>query len=88
LKAFAAECAVVTYEFENVPVAPLTAIGATPLLPRPRALEVAQDRVSEKNFVRVGRTSGALRRSTAAPICPRRGRDRRTGDFEDPPRWL
>jgi 5-(carboxyamino)imidazole ribonucleotide synthase len=35
LKAFAAECAVVTYEFENVPVAPLTAIGATPLLPHP-----------------------------------------------------
>ena len=51
LAAFAADCAVVTYEFENVPVAPLAAIGTTPLLPGARALEVAQDRLSEKAFV-------------------------------------
>ena len=51
LATFAAGCAVVTYEFENVPVAPLTALGATPLLAHPRALEIAQDRVSEKRFV-------------------------------------
>ena len=47
---FAADCAVVTYEFENVPVEPLGAIGATPLLPHPRALETAQDRLVEKRF--------------------------------------
>ncbi len=51
LAGFAAECAVVTYEFENVPVAPLVALGAVPLLAHPRALECAQDRVSEKRFV-------------------------------------
>ncbi|AXB75222.1 5-(carboxyamino)imidazole ribonucleotide synthase [Novosphingobium sp. P6W] len=48
---FAADCAVVTYEFENVPVSPLAALGDTPLLPHPRALETAQDRLSEKHFV-------------------------------------
>ncbi|MCJ2182862.1 5-(carboxyamino)imidazole ribonucleotide synthase [Novosphingobium sp. 1949] len=51
LSAFAANCAVVTYEFENVPVAPLTALGAVPVLPHPRALETAQDRLTEKTFV-------------------------------------
>ena len=51
LATFAADCAVVTYEVENVPVPPLGAVGAVPLLPNARALEVAQDRVSEKRFV-------------------------------------
>ena len=48
---FAADCAVVTYEFENVPVAPLAALGTVPLLAHPRALETAQDRLAEKRFV-------------------------------------
>jgi 5-(carboxyamino)imidazole ribonucleotide synthase len=48
---FAADCAVVTYEFENVPVGPLMALGDVPLLPHPRALETAQDRLSEKHFI-------------------------------------
>lgn len=52
MRAFAQTCAVVTYEFENVPVAPLAAIAPTPLLAHPRALETAQDRVNEKTFVR------------------------------------
>jgi 5-(carboxyamino)imidazole ribonucleotide synthase len=47
---FAADCAVITYEFENVPVAPLKALGDR-LVPGARALEVAQDRVAEKRFV-------------------------------------
>ncbi len=51
LAAFAAACDVVTYEFENVPVEPLAAIPADKLYPGTRALEVAQDRVREKNFV-------------------------------------
>jgi 5-(carboxyamino)imidazole ribonucleotide synthase len=50
LKRFAADCAVITYEFENVPVAPLSALNGTRLLPHPRALECAQDRLSEKAF--------------------------------------
>ncbi|MEE4451988.1 5-(carboxyamino)imidazole ribonucleotide synthase [Novosphingobium resinovorum] len=48
---FAADCAVVTYEFENVPVGPLAALGDTPLLAHARALETAQDRLNEKRFV-------------------------------------
>ncbi len=48
---FAADCQVVTYEFENVPVGPLAALGEVPLLPHPRALETAQDRLAEKRFV-------------------------------------
>ncbi|MFM5953090.1 MAG: 5-(carboxyamino)imidazole ribonucleotide synthase [Novosphingobium sp.] len=62
LAAFAADCAVVTYEFENVPVAPLKALGAVPLHPNARALEVAQDRLSEKEFVEAlgGRTAPFL----------------------------
>ena len=52
MRAFAGACAVVTYEFENVPAGPLAAIAPTPLLAHPRALETAQDRVSEKTFVR------------------------------------
>lgn len=52
LAAFASACAVVTYEFENVPVAPLAAVEADARLHPPiRALEVAQDRVNEKTFV-------------------------------------
>lgn len=51
LAEFAADCAVVTYEFENVPVAPLKALDPAQLQPGLRALEVAQDRLSEKRFV-------------------------------------
>ena len=48
---FAAQCDVVTWEWENVPTAPLEAIAdklAAPL----SALETAQDRLSEKQFVK------------------------------------
>lgn len=48
---FAAQCDVVTYEFENVPVAPLAAIPQGRLHPGTRALEVAQDRLREKRFI-------------------------------------
>lgn len=52
LERFASQCAVVTYEFENVPVEPLAAVTAcTPLYPPIGALEIAQDRVAEKRFV-------------------------------------
>lgn len=44
--------AVVTYEFENVPVAAAQALAArVPVYPPARALEVAQDRVTEKSFL-------------------------------------
>jgi 5-(carboxyamino)imidazole ribonucleotide synthase len=44
---------VITYEFENVPVAAVRALASrVPVYPPPQALEVAQDRVVEKNFFR------------------------------------
>lgn len=53
LKSFAEKCDVVTFEFENVPVEPLRSIAhAVPIHPPIQALEVAQDRVEEKEFVR------------------------------------
>jgi len=51
LTEFARHCAVVTYEFENVPVTPLAALPPDLLAPGTRALEVAQDRLREKRFV-------------------------------------
>ncbi|WP_068073313.1 5-(carboxyamino)imidazole ribonucleotide synthase [Novosphingobium lentum] len=51
LETFAKSCAVVTYEFENVPVEPLAAVKvAAPLHPPRRALEIAQDRFTEKRY--------------------------------------
>ena len=51
LAAFAAKCDVVTFEFENVPIAALEAISPDGLHPPRQALEVAQDRLTEKRFV-------------------------------------
>ncbi|MEM6476391.1 MAG: 5-(carboxyamino)imidazole ribonucleotide synthase [Pseudomonadota bacterium] len=51
LAAFAAQCDVVTWEFENVPISAVSAIPAAMLAPGPKALEVAQDRLNEKQFV-------------------------------------
>lgn len=52
LDTFAAACAAVTYEFENVP-GPTAAHLASlvPVRPGVRALEVSQDRLSEKDFL-------------------------------------
>ena len=45
-------CDVVTYEFENIALAPLTYLaGRVPVHPCPAALGVAQDRADEKSFV-------------------------------------
>jgi 5-(carboxyamino)imidazole ribonucleotide synthase len=50
LRAFAGECDVVTYEFENLDVAALGALGDK-LRPGTRSLEMAQDRAVEKRFI-------------------------------------
>ena len=50
LGGFAATCDVVTYEFENLPVAALASLGDK-LRPGPRSLAVAQDRATEKEFI-------------------------------------
>jgi 5-(carboxyamino)imidazole ribonucleotide synthase len=53
LTAFAQQCDVITYEFENVPAAPLQAIAAvTPLRPHWRVLETTQNRSREKRWLR------------------------------------
>jgi 5-(carboxyamino)imidazole ribonucleotide synthase len=52
LAAFAAEVDVATYEFENIPTGPLSALASRVSLFPPRAaLETAQDRIVEKNFI-------------------------------------
>ncbi|TIL51245.1 5-(carboxyamino)imidazole ribonucleotide synthase [Mesorhizobium sp.] len=52
LAELAAVSAVVTYEFENVPVMAASSLAVTvPVYPPARALEVAQDRVAEKKFL-------------------------------------
>jgi len=50
LGTFAAQCDVVTFEFENVPAGPLGTIPPGKLWPPVRALETAQDRLREKAF--------------------------------------
>ena len=50
---FAKTCDAVTYEFENVPaVSAKGASSVTPLRPGARALDVSQDRLIEKSFLR------------------------------------
>jgi 5-(carboxyamino)imidazole ribonucleotide synthase len=52
LDAFAAAVDVVTYEFENVPVAAVARLAArVPVRPGARALDIAQDRLAEKTFI-------------------------------------
>ncbi len=53
LTEFARSCAVVTYEFENIPVEPLWKIeGLTKLHPHWEVLEICQNRLREKNWLR------------------------------------
>jgi 5-(carboxyamino)imidazole ribonucleotide synthase len=52
VRAFAESVAVVTYEFENVPLAAAAAAArGAPLRPGAKALEIAQDRLIEKSFI-------------------------------------
>jgi 5-(carboxyamino)imidazole ribonucleotide synthase len=52
LDELARSAAVVTYEFENVPVEAANRLASVvPVYPPPRALEVSQDRVTEKIFL-------------------------------------
>ena len=67
MAAFAADCAAVTYEFENIPVANLAALGSAALAPNLTALEVAQDRLNEKRFV----TGLGGRSAPFAPVTTR-----------------
>ncbi|MCK6443986.1 5-(carboxyamino)imidazole ribonucleotide synthase [Elstera cyanobacteriorum] len=56
LARFAADCDVVTYEFENIPVEPVSFLAELlPVRPNPRVLRITQDRLNEKDFLaRIG----------------------------------
>jgi 5-(carboxyamino)imidazole ribonucleotide synthase len=69
LKSFAGTVDVVTYEFENVPVAAAAEVAQIkPVRPGLKALEVSQDRLAEKRFV-------AELKCPVAPFAPIAGPD-------------
>ncbi len=87
LARFGSEVDVATYEFENIAAGPLSALAAeAPLYPPRRALEIAQDRLAEKEFVLDLGAPRALRRHRQ---CSRAGwgagEDRNPRHPEDPP---
>ncbi len=52
LSGFAEICDVITFEFENLPADAIAHLASLkPVNPGPKALEITQDRLSEKNFV-------------------------------------
>jgi 5-(carboxyamino)imidazole ribonucleotide synthase len=62
-------CAVVTYEFENVPVGRRSGLPPRSPVPPPAALGVAQDRLVEKTFLNgIGIATAISSPSTAMPI--------------------
>ncbi len=66
LRRFASACDVVTYEFENLAVEPLEALGDK-LRPGARSLEVGQDRATEKRFVEACGATPAPWRTVDSP---------------------
>jgi len=53
VQTFAAKCDVLTFEFENIPAAALAAAeSAAPVRPGRKSLELTQDRLIEKRFIR------------------------------------
>ena len=78
---------VVTYEFENVPAKTAASLARRkPVLPDPYALETAQDRLKEKNFISALKIATRLSpRSAARRIRRPAARGRLTGRPEDAP---
>ena len=53
LERFASAVDIITFEFENIPAEAVRRVAALkPVLPRPEILEIAQDRLREKDFLR------------------------------------
>ena len=91
LDELARSSSVITYEFENVPVASATRLAeSVAVSPPPAALEVAQDRLAEKRFLNAAGISTARHfavdndRDLAAALAHARRRRR----AEDPPAGL
>ena len=86
LARFAAAIDVATCEFENIPAAALRRVAAKrPVLPRPEIIEIAQDRLREKDFLRSIGVATAEFRAIAAPRrwTPRDARFRPAGGAEN-----
>ncbi|WP_341702203.1 5-(carboxyamino)imidazole ribonucleotide synthase [Ferrovibrio sp.] len=68
MTAFAKSCAVVTYEFENIPFDPVAAIARlVPVRPGTEALRISQDRLFEKDFCTARGIATAPYRAVANP---------------------
>jgi 5-(carboxyamino)imidazole ribonucleotide synthase len=70
LDRFASAVDIATFEFENVPAAAVRRIAALkPVLPRPEILEIAQDRLREKDFLRSIDVDTAAYRDISGPAA-------------------
>ncbi len=77
LERFAGAVDIITFEFENIPAAAVRRVAAfKPLLPRPEILEIAQDRLREKDFLRsIGVETTAYREISDPTVLRRAMRD-------------
>lgn len=68
LARFAVDVDVATFEFENIPAAAVREVAAlTPVMPRPDILEITQDRLREKDFLKnIGVATTGYREITSA----------------------
>jgi 5-(carboxyamino)imidazole ribonucleotide synthase len=70
LARFAAAVDVATCEFENVPAAAASLVATIrPVLPRPEIIEIAQDRLREKRFLRSIGVATAAFREIVGPVA-------------------
>ena len=70
LERFAAAVDIATCEFENIPIDSVRRISALkPVLPRPEILEIAQDRLHEKDFLRSIDVATAAYREVSDPAA-------------------
>ena len=77
LERFAGAIDIATFEFENIPAAAVQRVAALkPVLPRPEILEIAQDRLREKDFLRtIGIQTTAYREISDPTVLLRAMRD-------------
>jgi 5-(carboxyamino)imidazole ribonucleotide synthase len=68
LERFAGAVDIATFEFENIPAGAVRQVAALkPVLPRPEILEIAQDRLREKDFLRSIGVETAVYREISDP---------------------
>jgi 5-(carboxyamino)imidazole ribonucleotide synthase len=81
LDRFAAAIDIATFEFENIPAEAVRRVaGHKPVLPRPEILEITQDRLREKDFLRSIGVETAAYRNISGPAAL----DRALHDFGYP----